>query len=108
AMGERQVSIGNITYKLPKLFLVMATQNPIEQEGTFSLPEAQLDRFMMHVKIGYPERAVEKQILLLNRKEQKQLNSDSEKRIFLTQEEIFSIREEVVSVHMDESIEDYI
>ncbi|HLM52130.1 MAG TPA: AAA family ATPase, partial [Pseudoxanthomonas sp.] len=59
AMGERQVTVGRHTYPLPPLFLVMATQNPIEQEGTFPLPEAQLDRFLMHVRIGYPEAAAE-------------------------------------------------
>ena len=67
AMGERQVTIGQQTYKLPKLFLVMATQNPIEQEGTYPLPEAQLDRFLMHVQIGYPEAGAERNILELAR-----------------------------------------
>ena len=54
AMGERQITVGQVTYRLPGLFLVMATQNPIEQEGTYPLPEAQLDRFLMYVKVGYP------------------------------------------------------
>ena len=67
AMGERQVTVGRHTYPLPKLFLVMATQNPIEQEGTFPLPEAQLDRFLMHVRIGYPEASAEAEILRLAR-----------------------------------------
>ncbi len=57
AMGERQVTVGRTTYTLPQLFLVMATQNPIEQEGTYPLPEAQLDRFLMHVRIDYPDGA---------------------------------------------------
>src|SRR5580704_399069 len=67
AMEERQVSIGNTTYPLPNLFLVMATQNPIEQEGTYPLPEAQLDRFLMHIRIGYPDAASEAAILRLAR-----------------------------------------
>ena len=67
AMGERQVTVGRQTYPLPALFLVMATQNPIEQEGTFPLPEAQLDRFLMYVRIGYPEAAAETEILRLAR-----------------------------------------
>jgi len=67
AMGERQVTVGRATYPLPELFLVMATQNPIEQEGTFPLPEAQLDRFLMHVRIGYPDADAEAKILELAR-----------------------------------------
>ena len=63
AMAERQVSVGSTTYGLPDLFLVMATQNPIEQEGTYPLPEAQLDRFLMHVSVGYPDTAAETEIL---------------------------------------------
>lgn len=109
AMGERQVSIGNTTYQLPKLFLVMATQNPIEQEGTFSLPEAQLDRFMMHVKIGYPDISTEKAILRLNREEAlAEAKERPAKKTILTQEDIFSIRREVLNVHMDPSVEEYI
>jgi MoxR-like ATPase len=67
AMGERQITVGRVTYKLPELFLVMATQNPIEQEGTYPLPEAQLDRFLMHVRIGYPQADTEAEILRLAR-----------------------------------------
>jgi MoxR-like ATPase len=67
AMGERQITVGRTTYKLPELFLVMATQNPIEQEGTYPLPEAQLDRFLMHVRIGYPQAETEAEILRLAR-----------------------------------------
>ena len=69
AMAERQVTIGGKTYPLPELFLVMATQNPIEQEGTYPLPEAQLDRFLMYVKIGYPDAQIEHDILMLARQE---------------------------------------
>lgn len=67
AMGERQITVGRVTYRLPDLFLVMATQNPIEQEGTYPLPEAQLDRFLMHVRIGYPRAETEAEILRLAR-----------------------------------------
>src|SRR5690606_39721634 len=67
ARGERQVTVGRHTYPLPELFLVMATQNPIEQEGTFPLPEAQLDRFLMHVRIGYPAADAETEILRIAR-----------------------------------------
>lgn len=67
AMGERQITVGSVTYRLPDLFLVMATQNPIEQEGTYPLPEAQLDRFLMHVRIGYPRAETEAEILRLAR-----------------------------------------
>jgi MoxR-like ATPase len=109
AMGEQQVSIGNQTHRLPKLFLVMATQNPIEQEGTFSLPEAQLDRFMMHVKISYPDKEMEKLILHLNRQES--IAKDKEeikKQALLSQEDIFAIRRQIFDIHMDPSIEEYI
>ena len=70
AMAERQVTVGGKTYPLPKLYLVMATQNPIEQEGTYPLPEAQLDRFLMHVRIGYPSSEQERDILNLVRAEE--------------------------------------
>lgn len=109
AMGERQVSVGNTTYQLPKLFLVMATQNPIEQEGTFSLPEAQLDRFMMHVKIDYPDRETEKIILRLNREEFRSKETvTATKTPLLSQEDIFTIRKSILDVYMDPSVEEYI
>jgi MoxR-like ATPase len=109
AMGERQVSVGNKTYELPKLFLVMATQNPLEQEGTFALPEAQLDRFMMHVRIDYPDAKTEQDILHLNRKEaQADARAFSKKETILSQEDIFSIRKSIYQIHMDESVEQYL
>lgn len=107
AMAERQVSVGKQTFKLDKLFLVMATQNPIEQEGTYPLPEAQLDRFLMHVKIDYPDLESERKILNLARAEQSQQNiqiSDEK----LTQELIFEAREEVAKIHMSEAVENYL
>ncbi len=67
AMAERQVSVGGLTHALPPLFLLMATQNPIEQEGTYPLPEAQLDRFLLHVRVGYPARDAEREILRIAR-----------------------------------------
>jgi MoxR-like ATPase len=109
AMGERQISVGQVTYSLPRLFLVMATQNPIEQEGTYPLPEAQLDRFLMHVRVGYPDANTEKQILDLNR-EQVQIETHSDRRatLLLTQEQIFSAQQEVLSLHMSAAVEEYL
>ncbi|MCP4043687.1 MAG: AAA domain-containing protein, partial [Gammaproteobacteria bacterium] len=87
AMGERQVTVGQQTYSLPQLFMVLATQNPIEQEGTYHLPEAQLDRFLMHVWVGYPSREEEFKILQLDSDQQKQAPRPPAKVV--TKEEIF-------------------
>lgn len=107
AMAERQVTIGGHTYILPELFLVMATQNPIEQEGTYPLPEAQLDRFLLYVKITYPEAAVEHDILQLSRKEVLgQQNSKSALKQ-LSQKELFQARQAVLGVHTSEALENY-
>ena len=109
AMGERQISVGQVTYSLPRLFLVMATQNPIEQEGTYPLPEAQLDRFLMHVRVGYPDASTEKQILDLNREQvQIQTHPDRRATLLLTQEQIFSAQQEVLSLHMSAAVEEYL
>jgi MoxR-like ATPase len=109
AMGERQISVGQVTYTLPRLFLVMATQNPIEQEGTYPLPEAQLDRFLMHVRVGYPDASMEKQILDLNREQaQIEARNDSRATVLLTQEQIFSAQQEVLSLHMSAAVEEYL
>lgn len=110
AMAERQVSVGSKTYTLPKLFLVMATQNPIEQEGTYPLPEAQLDRFLMHVSIDYPDAAAEKQILQLVRQEKKQQGDELQGNMapVLDQKAIFAARDEALALHMAESVEEYI
>ncbi len=107
AMAERQITVGKETYLLPALFLVMATQNPIEQEGTYPLPEAQLDRFLMHVTIGYPSDKEEQQILKLARKEAK-LSTVPEVSTPIKQEAIFAARDEVLSIHMAENIEQYL
>ena len=109
AMGERQISVGQVTYTLPRLFLVMATQNPIEQEGTYPLPEAQLDRFLMHVRIGYPQASAEKQILDLNRQQARDAaRNETHAAVLLTQEQIFSAQQEVLSMHMAPAVEEYL
>ena len=109
AMAERQISIGQQTYPLSELFMVMATQNPIEQEGTYSLPEAQLDRFLMHVTIDYPPAENELQILRLVRSE----NSDSSPLqqnpvTRLTLDDIRQARHEVNQVYLSEPVEHYL
>jgi len=108
AMAERQVSVGKETFSLDRLFLVMATQNPIEQEGTYPLPEAQLDRFLMHVRIGYPDIESEQTILRLARKEQNQSQDHKEGLMELSQETIFEARKEISQIHMSEAVENYI
>ncbi|MFL0802312.1 MAG: MoxR family ATPase [Agarilytica sp.] len=108
AMAEGQISVGKTTYPLPELFLVMATQNPIEQEGTYPLPEAQLDRFLMHVRVDFPDAAAEREILRLSRREASQNSSDSDFSDILTQETLFQAREEALSIHMSEAVEEYI
>ncbi|RZZ83505.1 AAA family ATPase [Pseudoxanthomonas winnipegensis] len=109
AMGERQVTVGRHTYPLPSLFLVMATQNPIEQEGTFPLPEAQLDRFLMHVKIGYPEAAAESEILRLARERARDaLAPVAEPLQQMPLEDVFAARREVLDLHMAPALERYL
>lgn len=110
AMGEGQITVGRKTYPLPELFLVMATQNPIEQEGTYPLPEAQLDRFLMHIEIDYPDAASELEILKLNRGEALSGAKNEKKQPLkkLTQAEIFAARDEILDIHMAPAIENYI
>lgn len=113
AMAERQITIGSQTYPLPELFLVMATQNPIEQEGTYPLPEAQLDRFLMYVKIDYPDAAVEQDILTLARREAMaaftgQAAHEAKAISTLSQATLFAARQEVLQVHMSEALEHYL
>lgn len=109
AMAERQVTIGRTTYALPKLFMVMATQNPIEQEGTYPLPEAQLDRFLMHVCIDYPEAAAERSILKLAHQEALDLADDKVTHApQVKQSTIFDVRKMLLeSIHVSEPIENY-
>ena len=106
AMAERQVSIGTRTYPLPPLFLVMATQNPIEQEGTYPLPEAQLDRFLMQVNVTYPDAAAETQILRLARNEATGTAPPAPARI--SEAAIDGARKEVLALHMAPAVEEYI
>ncbi len=133
AMAEQQISVGHETYPLPELFMVMATQNPIEQEGTYSLPEAQLDRFMLHVFVDYPDASHEAEILRLVREEtrssqhtggtiaigqseqQGQVNhtgslAQPEQTTIapLSMQTIFTARREVLDVHLADNVEDYI
>lgn len=106
AMAERQISVGNHTYPLPDVFLVMATQNPIEQEGTYPLPEAQLDRFLMHVNIQYPDAHAENQILQLARAEARQTPITPPEKLSL--EALLAARQEVLAVHSADTIDQYI
>ena len=115
AMAERQVSVGGKQYKLPELFLVLATQNPIEQEGTYNLPEAQLDRFLMYIKIGQPSAEMEHKILKLVRAEQMETKEQDEAWIEfsntvgkLSVEDVLQARKEVLSMHVSEPLEEYL
>ncbi len=109
AMAERQITVGSTTYTLPELFLVMATQNPIEQEGTYPLPEAQLDRFLLHVFVDYPDAASEKAILELNRNEASTQKGAPEDSItVVSQQNLFQARQQVLQIHMTESLQDYL
>lgn len=106
AMAERQISVGKSTYPLPELFLVMATQNPIEQEGTYPLPEAQLDRFLMHVRVGYPDIAAEREILRLNRNEARK--DPVAQPAEVSQKQLFDARDEALALYMADNVEEYL
>ena len=106
AMAERQVTVGRKSYPLPELFLVMATQNPIEQEGTYPLPEAQLDRFLMHVKVDYPATFVEREVLRLVRAEVREEAVASFKPV--SEQTILRARRQVLDVHLAAALEEYI
>ncbi|THB74842.1 MAG: MoxR family ATPase [Gammaproteobacteria bacterium] len=110
AMGERQITVGKQTYKLPPLFMVMATQNPIEQEGTYPLPEAQLDRFLMHVKVQFPRKDTEREILHLVRSQVLGTKGSDEKPEFaqIAEGVIFAARKEILEIHMSEDLEEYL
>lgn len=110
AMGERQITVGRVTYPLPPLFLVMATQNPIEQEGTYPLPEAQLDRFLMHVRIGYPEADAEMRILDLARAKARAESEGSQSAAppRISADAIFAARRAVLDLHMSSEVERYL
>jgi len=106
AMAERQITVGAVTHKLPELFLVMATQNPIEQEGTYPLPEAQLDRFLLHVFIDYPDAEAERKILHLVRNEAQ--TNTVHPTTMITQEALFCARKEILQIHMADNLEEYL
>jgi MoxR-like ATPase len=111
AMAEGQITVGQATYPLPDLFMVLATQNPIEHEGTYPLPEAQLDRFLMYVHIGYPDAATERDILALARREAKfALGAEGAARMepAATREQIFQARRAVLDLHLAPELEGYI
>jgi len=106
AMGEGQVTVGKNSYKLPELFLVMATQNPLENEGTYPLPEAQLDRFLMHLNLDYPSAETEFEIMRMSRKEA--LKQDSPTVTPIIQKDIFVARNESLELYLAEPLEHYI
>jgi MoxR-like ATPase len=109
AMEERQVTVAGKTHKLPELFLVMATQNPIEQEGTYPLPEAQLDRFLMHVYVNYPEEKSERDIMLLVRGEEESASGSAKAATdLISQQSIFDARKEIHAVKMAPAVEQYL
>ncbi len=106
AMAEGQVTVGHATYPLPRLFMVLATQNPIEQEGTYNLPEAQLDRFLLHAWVDYPDREEELQILELDRRQQTEPPRPPADP--LPQAELFAMREAAAATFLDDRLRDYI
>jgi MoxR-like ATPase len=109
AMEERQITVGDRSYGLDDLFMVMATQNPIEQEGTYPLPEAQLDRFLLHVEVGYPTIADERRILVLNRDEAKSGVRDAfQPPELLSVESIMQARQDILRLHLADELEEYI
>jgi MoxR-like ATPase len=108
AMAERQISVGMTTYALPKLFLVMATQNPIEHEGTYPLPEAQLDRFMLHALIDYPDRATTRLIMQLARGEALDGRELSPPARPMSQDSVFAARREALNLTLSDSVAEYI
>jgi MoxR-like ATPase len=109
AMAERQITVGRVTYQLPRLFMVMATQNPIEQEGTYPLPEAQLDRFLLYVRVGYPDPRYEKEILHLARHEAlHQSPARAAEFVPLRQATLFAARSEVLELYLADSLQEYL
>ena len=109
AMEERQITVGDRSYELDDLFMVMATQNPIEQEGTYPLPEAQLDRFLLHIEVGYPSVEDERRILVLNRDEAKSGERDAfQPPELLSIESIMQARQDILRLHLAPELEEYI
>ena len=108
AMEERQVTVAGNSHKLDPLFMVMATQNPIEQEGTYPLPEAQMDRFLMHVIVNYPDKQSEIEVLNLVRSEEGSKGNKSTVKESIPQDVIFNARKEILEIHVSEAIQNYI
>jgi MoxR-like ATPase len=109
AMEERQITVGEGSYKLPDLFMVMATQNPIEQEGTYPLPEAQLDRFLLHVQVGYPTPEDERKILILNRNEARSGERDAfAPPTPMPESVLMDARQQILNMHLSDELEQYI
>ena len=106
AMGECQVTVGLKTYTMPKLFMVLATQNPIEQEGTYNLPEAQLDRFLMHVRVDYPDR--EEELAILELDSNRQLVAPKPPAAIFSQKQLFKVREDTAKLYLDTKLKNYI
>ncbi len=108
AMAERQITVGQNTYKLPNLFMVLATQNPVEHEGTYTLPEAQLDRFLLYVKVDYPSKQEELQILELMESQQLETASKVTTQYHITQAELLEARKTVMQLYLDPKLKEYI
>lgn len=108
AMGERQITVGRKTYPLPELFFVLATQNPIEQEGTYPLPEAQMDRFLLHVNVTYPKAQTERAILRLVRNEEEPSLEKLASVFEMHQKDIFKARKAISQLHIADSLEEYL
>ncbi|HEY5238155.1 MAG TPA: AAA family ATPase, partial [Rhizomicrobium sp.] len=106
AMEEKQVTVGHHTYKLPELYMVLATQNPIEHEGTYNLPEAQLDRFLMYAIVGYPSS--EEELRILDYDESRRRNITQASLPVSTQEEVFAARRACADIHVDEKLKHYV
>jgi len=105
AMEERQITIGNVTHALPELYMVIATQNPLEQSGTYPLPEAQLDRFQLHVRIDYPDQ--DQELEILNRSDQVMVEDQTEDSM-LHPEQVLAIRAKLPQIHVEDSVKRYI
>lgn len=106
AMEEKQVTVGHKSYPLPELYMVIATQNPIEQEGTYNLPEAQLDRFMMHLQVDYPNH--QEELLIVEMDEKRQLKLDFDAHAVTSKEEVLQARQEIAGMYISESLKNYI
>lgn len=106
AMEENQITVAHKSYKLPELYMVIATQNPIEQEGTYKLPEAQLDRFLMHILVDYPTH--EEELQIINLLENKSLCKEKSNLLVTTQNEVIEARKEISKIHVSEKLKEYI